>query len=190
MKTISLNETETRTLKGIKVGDKCGHYLVIADLGTRPISKAIDKRVNKEIIVTTRFYLCRCKCGVEREIPRGNLTSGRSKGCAKCRTVKKRGRNPNCKTYHPHYARYSNMLQRCYNPKNKLYYGYGGRGITVCERWRNSFELYAKDIGECPAKGMSVDRIDKDGNYEPNNVRWATIQQQNSNRRPRTSKLK
>lgn len=73
------------------------------------------------------------------------------------------------------------MLTRCTNPKTPAYKDYGGRGITVCERWK-TFENFLEDLGERP-EGMSLDRIDPDGNYEPGNVRWGTRQEQTDNRR-------
>ena len=82
------------------------------------------------------------------------------------------------RTYHSWHM----MKQRCTNPKATGYAEYGGRGIAMCERWQ-SFDNFLVDMGERPA-GMSLDRIDVDGNYEPNNCRWATITVQNFNRRP------
>ncbi len=88
------------------------------------------------------------------------------------------------KTQHPLYATWKGMLQRCLCTTNSGYHNYGGRGITVCDEWRNSFWRFVSDVGERPSKDYSLDRFpDKNGNYEPNNVRWATDSEQNCNRR-------
>lgn len=81
----------------------------------------------------------------------------------------------------PTYNTWMNMIQRCTNANAPGYKHYGGRGITVCERWLK-FENFLADMGERP-EGLTLDRIDNDGNYEPGNCRWATCEQQNANRR-------
>ena len=77
-----------------------------------------------------------------------------------------------------------NMRRRCHSPKATGYKFYGGQGISVCERWRNSFENFLADVGPCPSSDHSLDRINPSGNYEPSNVRWATRAVQYANRRP------
>lgn len=82
----------------------------------------------------------------------------------------------------PTYRSWKAMIARCEYPKTRGYRYYGGRGITVCKRWRNSFLAFLEDMGERP-EGTSLDRIDSDSNYEPGNCRWATAVEQRANRR-------
>ena len=77
-----------------------------------------------------------------------------------------------------------NMINRCYNPKRKGYKYWGGRGISVCQRWLDSFEDFREDVGERPTSKHSIDRIDNGGNYEPGNVKWSTRKEHNINRGP------
>lgn len=83
----------------------------------------------------------------------------------------------------PEYRAWSNMLDRCYRVAHPQYEEYGGRGISVCSRWRNSFENFFSDIGVRPSTKHSLDRCENNGNYEPSNCRWATSIEQNNNTR-------
>lgn len=82
----------------------------------------------------------------------------------------------------PEYKCWQSMIQRCHNPSSQSYHLYGKRGITVCEMWRNSFDQFLLDMGNRP-DGMSLDRINNNDGYTPQNCRWATTKQQNRNRR-------
>lgn len=132
-----------------------------------------------------RMVLCRCDCGVEKEMVASNLVSGMSKSCG-CLKVEK---FKNRVTTHgmagkTMYYRWNGMIQRCYNPDHSEYKNYGSRGIKVCDRWRNSVLNYIADLGEPPFKGASVDRINNDGDYNPENCKWSTKKEQSVNRRP------
>ena len=82
------------------------------------------------------------------------------------------------------YKRWESIKQRCTNPNNPSYRNYGGRGITMCDEWAESFESFHAHVGECPGPGLSLDRINNEKGYEPGNVRWASASQQMKNRRP------
>lgn len=89
------------------------------------------------------------------------------------------------KTKHPLYEVYMDMIARCERPTHHAYRRYGGRGISVCSRWRDDFWAFADDVGTRPTN-RSLDRVDNNGPYAPNNIRWATASEQVRNRRPRT----
>jgi hypothetical protein len=132
----------------------------------------------------TPFWLCQCDCG-EQTVTRGNsLRSGGAKscGCWYREAIGHRARTHGHYTTRT-YSSWVNMIQRCTNPKSTGYKNWGGRGITVCERWR-SFVNFLADMGERPLK-TSLDRRENDKGYFKENCRWATPKEQLENRRPR-----
>lgn len=137
-------------------------------------------------------WACKCSCGKSTITEAGSLRSGHTASCGCLR------REQTSTSFYKHghavnsngpasveYRAWASMIQRCTNPKNSKYKNYGGRFISVCDRWRDSFPSFLADVGERPGPKFSIDRIDNDGNYQPGNVRWATSSQQRRNQRRR-----
>lgn len=141
--------------------------------------------------IARRIYAVRCECGTEKELPGDHMKSGRviSCGCANreivtaMRTKHGHAQRPGKRRDTSEYRSWRAMNERCSNPKSIGYVNYGGRGITVCQAWRESFQSFLADMGLKPTPQHTIDRINNDGNYEPGNCQWATRSQQNSNKR-------
>ena len=128
---------------------------------------------------------CICDCGNIKIILAESLKSGKTKscGCFNTKVVKDRMTTHGL-TETPEYITWTSMKTRCLNQNSIKYPDYGGRGITICDRWKDSFENFFEDMGKRPSPKHSLDRHpDKNGNYEPLNCRWATIPQQGRNKR-------
>ncbi|HBF42328.1 MAG TPA: hypothetical protein DDW42_01620 [Desulfobacteraceae bacterium] len=127
------------------------------------------------------YWICLCECGNEVNVNKYALTSGHTKSCG-ClfREVQKKINTTHGGTYSEEYTTWCSMKQRCYYVKNKRYKDYGGRGIKVCEKWKNDFTSFLNDMGKRP-NGMSIERKNNDGDYEPSNCKWATGKQQGRN---------
>ncbi len=132
------------------------------------------------------LWFCRCDCGQTRHVPTGTLRSGyKSCGCIKREYWAARHRTHG-KTDSREFRNWQGMIDRCFNANSSDWNEYGGRGITVCERWlgQNGFANFLLDMGTRPSIQHSIDRFpNRDGNYEPGNCRWATKKEQSQNRK-------
>lgn len=130
------------------------------------------------------LWLCRCDCDTELTTRANSLKTGNTKSCG-ClqREVASAYNRTHGQTGTPLHTCWINMLRRTSNPNCPSYPHYGGRGITVCPEWRESFEAFAADMGASFREGLTLDRIHVNGNYEPGNCRWATSIEQARNKR-------
>jgi hypothetical protein len=153
------------------VGQRFGHLIILDEV----------PKIGKN-----RMVLCRCDCGNEKIHGLRHLKSGAALSCGCTRNVaaaeRCRKRATHRQTGSREYRAWRSMKKRCYNITDKNFHNYGGRGISVCVRWLESFECFYADMGVCP-DGMSLDRKNNDGNYEPDNCRWVTCKVQSRNTR-------
>lgn len=158
------------SLAGIRrnlIGQRFGSADVLSFAGKSPRGQAM--------------WNCKCAlCGREFTAYGYNLSSGHTTSCG-CKKVK-HGYSPAGKRT-PEYVAWQSMIARCHLPSTGAYKNYGAKGIRVCQEWRSSFVAFLEHVGPCPPNRTSLDRIDPAGHYEPGNVRWASLLEQQRNRR-------
>lgn len=150
-------------------GEKYGRWTVVENLGyTGP----------------KKYYWCRCECGTERRVPHGDLHSGKSKSCGCLKSELQTIRN----TTHGKrdtrlFSIWSGMKTRCYNENTDSFKYYGGKGVIICDEWLNDFQtFYDWSMSNGYWDNLTIDRIDVNGNYAPDNCRWTTYKIQSTNR--------
>jgi hypothetical protein len=170
------------------ISNRFGRLVVKEEFKTTVSESGVNarKRSDGQPYVRYRYFCkCMCDCGGEKIIRRDALLTlknpTKSCGCLAQEALEIGRKGTHCKTNTKVYRAWSKCKERCYNQTCKRYPKYGGRGITVCDRWKNSFENFYADMGDPPSREHTLGRIDNDKGYTPDNCRWETPTEQMNN---------
>lgn len=161
----------------------------------RPLTDLTGQRFGRLIVIVRAvsgpgrsYWQCQCDCGVTKNVAASCLKNGMTRSCGCLNSEVVSARNRATMTTHgqsktPLYIVWQSMIRRCEDPRLKAYADYGGRGISVCREWRSPANFLAWAMTSGYSSGLTLDRRDNNGNYEPNNCRWVTMKVQCNNRR-------
>jgi hypothetical protein len=189
MKYLTLSEMATRLHRSAKTFRK--YVDEYAPFPKARFNDLTDRRFGRLVVLgyvgvnkrATQWH-CLCDCGHDCIIASASLTNGLTQSCG-CFHQEQIGnlRRTHGRSRTTVYRTWQGMISRCYNPKNPAFHHYGGRGIGVCSRWKDSFENFLSDMGERPSRNHSIERKNVNGNYAPDNCIWATSREQSRNKR-------
>lgn len=156
--------------RGSLVGLRFGRYFVIEEAETLRRSNQTEPR-----------SLCRCDCGTIKIVRNAHLRSGKVVSCG-CHSQERATKHGQAHPKSREYSQWASMVARCTNPNNPKFADYGGRGITVCKSWMDSFVCFYRDMGQCPPK-LTIERIGNNKGYSAENCKWDTRKNQQRNTR-------